>query len=279
MVTIEEIVETDKREPEGVAVTMPGMNNTIESMQGTVDFFRNEGFNVLRASLTENPAEMQSMTPESACAGMTQVRDLAHELSQQTPGQKCVLAAHSASNLFNAIVTQKENATPFHSAVELAPSYHLTPFWHSLAEKLGRRSLPKFLQSIPILSWNPHMFSKDPLEKTRVHKSIPVSAYHAVFRLYVQLREQGLDAFTNRLIIVDQDDELIDANGTEEFLNNQKPGPIRKFFKMARKRKRGMRYHHNITDDRHIGNTWWPKVIEEVRGFLHNKENPDVSTT
>ena len=241
---------------------IPGFNSKNETMDGISHELRSQGFRVLRVLLTQNPEVVRRMT----ATNITDIMDRSIDKAYAGSDGATIGAFHSLPGLVNAHVANLRGRR-LNKTIEFAPPYRLRGFWHRFAQVLGSIPLPQFVLRQRLPSWNEHAPGPDPHESRRVHKDVPVSAYHAVFGIYNAVRRRGIQDNAPRLLTIDPKDELVCAKGSEAFLRLQPKGVLKKMLRIARTPKRGELYHHNL-DEESMRAEEWDRITREMREFL-----------
>ena len=264
-------------ETRGAALLIPGLNSSNRTVDELAELLLEERFDVHRLLLTQDMQFLRSMTPRKAEEVLAHARDETLEQARRTGGE-CIAVMHSFPCLANSSVTLNEGGSPFDKEFEFSPPYRIENSWHRLGSIMGRLPLPKcILSRIPINSWNPHSPDDDPLEHTRQHSHVPLSAYQTLFQMYLKVRDRGVGKSGEKFVAIDTKDELVDSAGMEAFLDQQKPRGLRFLLhKFTRAPFRGKRYHHNTTESEpHIEDSspWWSELRESMQTFLRNEKS------
>ncbi len=234
-----------------VVVLIHGLNSKPSGMDTLASYLSSRRADVLRLSLTGHDADMKTFQHVSRQVWLADV-SAAMRLAQaraQKEGVPVYMVAYSLGALVGLdwLDSGMDAQVPCQKMVLFAP-----PISVSLVKR-----------SVQLLRWFPRLVIPSlNSPEYRAHAGTPVAAYSALFDSLAHVTQgQFVHANIPTLVLIDPDDELVDAAGIEDLIDRYHLDQWTLFHVTTQdSRLPGRKFHHLIIDDRALGSEEWGRV-------------------
>jgi esterase/lipase len=231
-----------------------GLNLKPTKMNALSRFYHEEGFNVLRLSLTGHADDFERLKKITAEDWIADVKKGFRFLAGRHDAKQIDLLGYSLGAIAG-VAAEQAHRLEFARMVLLAPPFEVT------AMSAMVQSLFEF-ENLSI----PSRFSPAYRAGYSLNPSTPIPAYKALFKLRELVQKSVPSGFINKfgIVFASDRDEVVDAKKSRNFVEAVSAFETVRVEKANSKVRPEM--HHLIIDRESLGDTW-DFLLQEIRRF------------